>query len=114
MPLYSGSLRKLLETGIAPEQVLPYFGQLLDGTEAAHIRNVVHRDLKPENILYDQDNDNLLLADFGIARFEEDELYTLVETTPRARLANFHYAAPEQRTPGLEIDHRADIYDFIA
>ena len=113
MPLYSGSLRTLLETGITPSQVLPYFAQLLDGTEAAHLRKVVHRDLKPENILFDQAADNLLLADFGIARFEEDELYTAVETTDRARCANFHYAAPEQRTRGLEVDHR-QIFTHLA
>lgn len=110
MPLYSGSLRTLLEVGIPTGRVLPYFAQLLDGTEAAHLREVVHRDLKPENVLYYDDADRLLLADFGIARFAEEELYTLVETKSQSRLANFQYAAPEQRDRGLEVDHRADIY----
>ncbi len=110
MPRYKGSLRNLLGSGIPQDKVLRYFANILDGVEAAHFRDVAHRDLKPENILYDAPNDLLLVADFGIARFEEDELYTAVETKDSARLANFQYAAPEQRSRGLNVDRRADIY----
>lgn len=110
MPLYKGSLRNLLKTGISGEKALYYFAQLLDGVEAAHLQKVIHRDLKPENILYDEAKDRLVIADFGIARFEEEELYTIVETSPNTRLANFQYAAPEQRNRGVNVDHRADIY----
>jgi serine/threonine protein kinase len=110
MPLYDGSLRDLLKAGISRSKVLNYFAQILDGVEAAHIQGVVHRDLKPENILYAAGDDRLVIADFGIARFEEDELYTAVETKDSARLANFQYAAPEQRSRGAEPDQRADIY----
>jgi serine/threonine protein kinase len=81
-----------------------YFSQLLDGVEAAHLQQVVHRDLKPENVLHDTKSDQLTVADFGIAQFEEEELYTLIETTPNRRLANFQYAAPEQRNRGAAVD----------
>ena len=111
MPLYKeGSLRKLIATGIQPNKVLFYFAQILDGVEAAHLQKVLHRDLKPENVLYDTVQDRLLIADFGIAHFEEEALYTNVKTSPNTRLANFQYAAPEQRDRGAEVDHRADIY----
>jgi len=110
MPLYKGSLRTLLASGIPPEKVPVYFAQLLDGVEAAHIQRVIHRDLKPENVLYDEVQDRLLIVDFGIARFEEEALYTSVETAPNTRLANFQYAAPEQRDRSANVDHRADIY----
>lgn len=110
MPLYTSSLRELISAGIASELVLFYFGQILDGVEAAHLQQVTHRDLKPENILYDVQQDRLMIADFGIAHFEEEALYTSVETAPNTRLANFLYAAPEQRTRGSSVDHRADIY----
>ncbi len=110
MPLYDGSLRDLLRVRIPPEKVLTYFAQILDGVEAAHVQGVVHRDLKPENVLYTAGDDRLVIADFGIARFEEDELYTAVETKDSTRLANFQYAAPEQRSRGSEPDQRADIY----
>jgi len=110
MPLYKGSLRTLLIAGIPMDKALFYFAQLLNGVEAAHLQKVVHRDLKPENVLYDEALDRLLIADFGIARFEEEALYTAVETSPNVRLANFQYAAPEQRSRGTTVDHRADIY----
>ncbi len=110
MPLYTSSLRELITAGIAQEKVLFYFGQILDGVEAAHLQQVTHRDVKPENILYDEQQDRLMIADFGIAHFEEEALYTSVETAPNTRLANFLYAAPEQRIRGGSVDHRADIY----
>jgi len=110
MPLYGQSLRGLIRVGIRADNIMKYFTQLLDGVEAAHLQNIVHRDLKPENILYDTPRDQLLVADFGIARFLEEELYTVVETGLSSRLANFRYAAPEQRTRGVAVDHRADIY----
>ena len=112
MPLYSGSLRTLLEAGIAAGDVLRYFTHLIDGVECAHMKNVVHRDLKPENVLHERESDRLLLADFGIARFAEDELFTAVETKDNDRLANFQYAAPEQRNRGSEVDFLADIYSL--
>jgi serine/threonine protein kinase len=110
MPLYKKSLRKFMDKHIDPGNVLLCFGQILDGVEAAHFTGVIHRDLKPENILYDEATDKFLVADFGIAHFGEEELYTLVETRPHIRLANFQYAAPEQRTRGLKVDQRADIF----
>ncbi|MEO7859296.1 MAG: serine/threonine-protein kinase [Nitrospirales bacterium] len=110
MRRYQGSLRQLMQRRISPDGVMPLFSQILDGVEAAHLQNVVHRDLKPENILYDQDSNTLAIADFGIARFTEELLATLVETMPAQRLANFQYAAPEQRTPGQPVWAPADLY----
>lgn len=110
MRKYQNSLRQLMKDRISPDGVLPLISQVLDGVEAAHLQDVVHRDLKPENILYDQDSRTLAIADFGIARFTEDVLATLVETAPAQRLANFQYAAPEQRTPGQPVGVPADLY----
>ncbi len=110
MPLYEGSLRALMKTGINIENVLQYFSQILDSVEAAHLLKVFHRDIKPENFLYNKGTDRLVLADFGIAHFHEENLHTAVETKADERLANFQYAAPEQRTQGRSVDHRADIF----
>lgn len=110
MPRYESSLRQLMKDGIAPELALSLFSQILDGVEAAHLQGVVHRDLKPENILYEPSSKNLVVADFGIAKFTEEFLATSVETSPTQRLANFQYAAPEQRTPGSQVGTPADVY----
>lgn len=110
MKLYEQSLRGRLESRIAPESAIRYFSQLLDGVEAAHLQKVVHRDLKPENALIDSESDSLVVADFGIAHFEEDLLLSIVETAPSTRLANFQYAAPEQKQRGGPVGFASDIY----
>lgn len=110
MPLFSSTLRSVLKKGITPQSVLPLFSQVLDGVEAAHLKGVIHRDLKPENILVDSGGSHVVVADFGIAHFEEEDLYTAVETRAADRLANFQYAAPEQRQRGAAVGQTADIY----
>lgn len=108
MPLCSSTLRDRLKGGIPATNVLELFAQVLDGVEAAHLLGVYHRDLKPENILCN--STGLIVADFGIAHFRESDLLTMIETGSHDRLANFAYAAPEQRFPGRQVDNRADIY----
>jgi serine/threonine protein kinase len=110
MPRYQASLRDLISAGIKPERVLHLFSQIIDGVEAAHLEGVFHRDLKPENILCDEHGDALAIADFGTARFTEDFLVTQVATATDQRLANFQYAAPEQRMRGKDVHASADIY----
>jgi serine/threonine protein kinase len=110
MPLYSSTLRERIKSGIQRSEVLPLYSQILDGVEAAHLLGAFHRDIKPENFLYDSQTQEVVLADFGIAQFKEEDLLTTVNTGPNERLANFAYAAPEQRLPGNVVDQRADIY----
>lgn len=111
MRLYPATLRTLMGS-LKPEDALRVFAQVLDGVEAAHLSKVWHRDLKPENILCSDNGASVLVADFGIAHFEEEEIYTAVETKAAARMANFQYSAPEQRARGNEVDHRADLYSL--
>lgn len=111
MPLYSGTLRTHM-TGFDPNSILPVFSQILDGIEAAHLKGVWHRDIKPENILWNEDDNQLVIADFGIAHFDEEEIYTAVETKSTSRMANFLYSAPEQRIKGGQVDSRADIFSL--
>lgn len=110
MPLLDSSFRDRL--GAVPDAAtkLAYFDQVLSGVEAAHLQGVIHRDLKPENILFDRSRDAFVVADFGIAHFTDEELFTAVETSQHTRLANFLYSAPEQRTRGRLVDLRSDLY----
>jgi serine/threonine protein kinase len=111
MARYSGTLRTHMRQ-LAPDDAIRAYAQLLDGVEAAHLAGVWHRDLKPENVLWSARDNVLVVADFGIAHFEEEEIYTAVETKVAARMANFLYSAPEQRTRGVKVDHRADIFSL--
>lgn len=110
MPFYSSTLRAQIKSGIPTEDVLRLYSCVLDSVDEAHLLGACHRDIKPENILYEVDTKDLVLADFGIARFKEEDLATTINTGPHERLANFAYAAPEQRSAGNAVDHRADIY----
>jgi serine/threonine protein kinase len=62
MPYYDSSLRALMKKGLAPDEVLPLYSQLLDGVEAAHLLGVIHRDIKPENVLYDTSRQCVVVA----------------------------------------------------
>lgn len=110
MRLYSRTLRDLMRAGIPMSDVLRLFGSLMNGVEAAHLKGVFHRDLKPENVLFDEQGQMLVVTDFGVAHFSDEERFTVVETAPGTRLANFQYAAPEQRDRLAAVDQRADIY----
>jgi serine/threonine protein kinase len=110
MRRYEANLRELIKAGIDPEQVMSLFSQILDGVEAAHLQGVHHRDLKPENILHSREANTVAVADFGTAHFTDDLIVTQVETQPTQRLANFVYAAPEQRVAGKYDGAKADIY----
>lgn len=109
MPVFPQTLRSLMDTKIAPDRLLEVFGQVLEGVEAAHNAGIWHRDLKPQNVLVDSAGGRAVVTDFGIAHFTEDLLHTMIETRNSDRLANFRYAAPEQRSNGV-VDQRADIY----
>lgn len=110
MPFYDSNLRKEIEKGIDSKKIIDIFMQLLLGIGFAHEKGIWHRDVKPENILYDTTNNIVIIADFGIAHFCEEAIITEVETRPADRLANFMYAAPEQRTKGIPVDGRVDIF----
>ena len=69
MPPNDSSLKTIMNMGIPPNKVLLYFSKLLDGVEAAHLKNVIHRGSKPETIIYDSKSDTALIADFGVAHF---------------------------------------------
>jgi serine/threonine protein kinase len=110
MPLFESTLRRAMINGIEPAQIPQILHQLALAMEFAHQRDIVHRDLKPENILCNSDLTTVVVADFGIAHFHEDLLVASVQTTDHERLANFAYAAPEQRAGGKVVGTAADIW----
>lgn len=110
MPLYKSSLRDKMAKLNIPE-ISVIISNILDGVECAHLSGAIHRDIKPENILIN-DSGNAIVADFGIAHFNEEIIETFINTHANDRLANFVYAAPEQKIKGGEITKSTDIYSI--
>ena len=73
----------------------------------AHRKGVVHRDIKPANILLDQD-DRVLLADFGIAKAVAGSAEL---TNTGVVIGTPYYMSPEQAL-GQQVDGRCDQYSL--
>ncbi|NVB40513.1 protein kinase [Pseudenhygromyxa sp. WMMC2535] len=108
-------------------EVWPVFRQAGMGLAAAHEAGLVHRDFKPANVLLDE-RGRVAVADFGLARLEEDaaessasvepEIPTATQITLSSRvtqtgsfLGTPAYMAPEQFS-GAGVDARADQFAF--
>ena len=87
---------------LPPEKVVDIGRQLCAGLDAAHAQGVLHRDLKPANILIDNDG-FVRISDFGIAIPRAEAGRHSFTGTPA-------YMAPEQRTPGMAVSERTDVY----
>ncbi len=93
------------------ETVVAWFGQVLDGVEAAHKAGIIHRDLKPDNIFVTRNEDEtvrLCILDFGLARFNEHE-FTDSVTVPGTVMGTLGYMPPEQLR-GEKVDERSDLF----
>ena len=112
MPMAKETLRERIKNGILPNDAEEIFINIMQGLEYAHSKKAYHRDIKPENILFLDDSNTAIIADFGIAHFCEDDMIADIKTKSTDRLANFQYAAPEQRKKGAadKVDGRADLY----
>ena len=109
MPFYQHNLKEKIENKIQEEVAIKYFLQICEGLKFAHSHGSVHRDIKPDNILIDN-ADNCVVADFGIAHFEDFDKITAVSTKESSRLANFTYHAPEQGLKGCDYTKATDIF----
>jgi eukaryotic-like serine/threonine-protein kinase len=99
-----------LQPKVAAELTL----QLLDGLGAAHAKGIVHRDLKPENLFLLRHKagraDFLKIIDFGISKFQLDDMSAMSMTATGTVLGTPYYLSPEQARGHRDIDHRSDLY----
>jgi serine/threonine-protein kinase len=111
MPYVDGeSLRDRLrrECQLAVQDALRLTRETAQALQYAHEHGVVHRDIKPENLLLTKD-DNILVADFGIARPLGSEEHL---TRPRTSVGTPAYMSPEQASGDKALDARTDIYSL--
>lgn len=101
--LPGGDLYALLERRgrLSEAETRHFFQQIIAGLEYCHWHRVTHRDIKPENILLD-DQQNLKIADFGLANIMKDGQFCLTSC------GSPNYAAPEliggNKYCGSEVD----------
>jgi eukaryotic-like serine/threonine-protein kinase len=94
--LPGGSLASRLAAGRVDQALaLEWLDQAARALDAAHERGIVHRDVKPGNLLLDGD-DNVSVADFGIARAAGADSNTQTGVI----LGTIGYLAPEQAAGG--------------
>jgi serine/threonine protein kinase, bacterial len=99
--------------GMPPDEVVRIITAVASALDHAHQRQLLHRDVKPANILManpDTDEERVMLADFGIARYIQDATGL---TGTNMTVGTVAYSAPEQLM-GTEIDGRADQYALAA
>ncbi len=102
------TLRGLLSRGaVAPAEATRIGVAVAGALDHAHRRGVVHRDVKPENILLQDDQP--LLADFGIAFPFRGSQHDVRLTDGGYRIGTPAYMSPEQIAGG-DVDGRSDIY----
>ncbi|GAB49477.1 Stk1 family PASTA domain-containing Ser/Thr kinase [Mobilicoccus pelagius] len=101
------TLRDLLEEegALTPREALRITARILEGTAAAHRRDVLHRDIKPENVLCSAEG-RVAVADFGLARAVGS---TTATAAGAPLLGTVAYLAPEQVEHGTA-DRRTDLY----
>lgn len=104
--LQDGSLRECLERSGPLDElgVARVVDQTAAALEFALSKRIIHRDVKPGN-LYLASSGVLKLADFGVGRYEDDDLFTLTGE----RLGTLAYMAPEALT-GTDQTWKSDQY----
>ncbi|TPX48858.1 hypothetical protein SeLEV6574_g01807 [Synchytrium endobioticum] len=100
--LLGTDLHRLLVSRPLERQFIQYFlYQMLRGLKYLHSAGVLHRDLKPSNILINE-NCDLKICDFGLARVSESQMTGYVSTR--------YYRAPEIMLTWQKYDAQVDIW----
>ena len=92
-------------TALDPARAITITKQMLVAARFAHRRNVIHRDLKPQNVILD-DEDNVKVTDFGIARAGASDI-----TEVGAIMGTAQYLSPEQ-AQGRPVTEASDLYSI--
>jgi len=105
------SLSRKIAHGLTQDEGAWLVAQVARAVAYAHEQGVIHRDLKPANVLVSKAG-VVHLADFGVARFLDDEQSRL--TLSGATLGTPSYMAPEQIEDSKQAGPLADVYGLGA
>lgn len=97
---------------MSPRRATKIAKQIASGLAAAHDAEVIHRDVKPENVLVTDPNgpdEQAKLLDFGIAKLMEQGA-----TSTKTVVGTPQFMAPEQFSPGEQLDGRLDLWQLGA
>ena len=105
-------LERLIESrGFGLQDVITILTQVCDALDHAHKQGVIHRDLRMGNTMLNIAG-QLKVGDFGLARLIGEELFRRNLTEENKAMGTMDYVAPEQYTPGMAFDLRADIFSL--
>ncbi|XP_076469740.1 mitogen-activated protein kinase 14-like [Babylonia areolata] len=101
-PLMGADLNNIFKTQrLSDDHVQFLVYQILRGLKYIHSAGIIHRDLKPSNIAVNEDCE-LKILDFGLARHAEDEMTGYVATR--------WYRAPEIMLNWMKYNNTVDIW----
>jgi serine/threonine-protein kinase len=88
------------------QRALSVAASVAQALDYAHLQGVVHRDIKPANIIL-MENDQIKVADFGIARM----MASSTKTQTGVIFGTPNYMSPEQ-VAGKKVDGRSDLFSL--
>lgn len=101
--------RELKTKGVSSEATVKRFlREILPVLEYVHQNQVIHRDIKPLNIIRCQDDDRLVLIDFGAVKEQIIEAGELTQRATTQFIGTVGFAPPEQLA--LRPVYASDIY----
>ena len=90
------------------EQIVEIVRQIAAGLTAAHQKQLVHRDIKPANLWICEEDQQLKILDFGLARVNDDASNL---TATGMLVGTPGFMSPEQ-TLGADLDGRSDLFSL--
>ncbi len=96
---------------LASRTAAEYIEATARGLEEAHQSGVLHRDIKPHNIMIDRKTDRALIADFGLAKLNDDGPSA---TMSGEVFGSPPYMSPEQAVDAASVTEATDIYGLGA
>lgn len=107
--LEGNDLKSMMKLGyhFSDNELVKWWNQMAQALSYTHKKGVVHRDIKPSNIFID-DQGNVKLLDFGIAKNDDNAANTLTGPT----MGTLLYMSPEQVKDPKRVGYKTDLYSL--